>query len=278
LLESLCEPTNNNSSNTSHIFIHRDLKKVDNPIEEEYQHKTSTIDVHAGFYRYLFRLRKDTGTRKYDEIKTVVHEYGSKLIGDYRLIITGHSLGAALSTVFGLFASADERFTSRGPIKMYTFGSPYVGGKSFLKAFRHQEEAHKIQYLRMHNVRDGVAHMPVGWRGRFQHVGVSLEIHRLPEGCWKWRGQRLPTLSYGKQQSDRALYWKAFRENWFFNMPLPWNTAKAHTLHELRKRLLPAVELLEEDRLSITLHKVYEELVYENEDDGDGGRGRKEGA
>ena len=126
-----------------------------NPIEEDYENKSAKIDVHAGFHRYLFRIRKDTGTRKYDEIRTVVHEYGSKIIGDYRLVITGHSLGAALSTVFGLFASAEERFTARGPIKLYTFGSPYVGGKAFLEAFRHQESTRKIQYLRMHNVRDG---------------------------------------------------------------------------------------------------------------------------
>jgi hypothetical protein len=246
----------------------RDIKKVENPIEEDYQDKSPYIDVHTGFYRYLFRIRKDTGTRKYDEIKTVVHEYGSKLIGDdYRLIVTGHSLGAALSTVFGLFASADERFTSRGPIKMYTFGSPYVGAKNFLMAFRHQELTRKIQYLRMHNVRDGVAHMPIGWRGRFQHVGVSIKIHRLPAGCWKWRGQRRPTVYYGKEKSNQELYWKAFRENWFFNMPLPWNTAKAHTLHELRKRLLPAVELLDEERLNITLDQLYEELVYKEEGD-----------
>lgn len=136
-------------------FHHRDLKSVDNPIEENYENKKDKIDVHAGFYRYLFRIRKDTGTRKYDEIRTVVHGYGSKLIGDYSLVITGHSLGAALSTVFGLFASSDERFTARGPIRMYTFGSPYVGGKMFLEAFRHQEYSRKIQYVRLHNVRDG---------------------------------------------------------------------------------------------------------------------------
>ena len=109
--------------------------------------------------------------------------------------------------------------------------------------------------------------MPIGWRGKFQHVGVSVQIHRIPKGCFKWRGQREPTVYYCKERSSWALYWKAFRENWFFNMPLPWNTAKAHTLHELRKRFLPAVALLDETDLAITLDELYHFLVYDDSDD-----------
>jgi len=91
-----------------------------------------------------------------------------------------------------------------------------------------------------------------------------VKIHRIPKGCWKWRGQRQPDAEYCKATSSRALYWKAFRENWFLNMPLPWNTAKAHTLHELRKRWLPAVACMDEADLNITLDEIYEELVYDD--------------
>jgi len=50
----------------------------------------------------------------------VAQKYGLEIIGeDYQLEVTGHSLGAALSTVFSFYASClpDERFTKDKPIK-----------------------------------------------------------------------------------------------------------------------------------------------------------------
>ena len=66
-----------------------DLKKVENPIQEDFPSKSKHIKVHNGFYRFLFRVRKDTGTRKYDEIANILHHYGSKLGDEYSLVITG---------------------------------------------------------------------------------------------------------------------------------------------------------------------------------------------
>lgn len=84
----------------------RNFSTVDNPIHEGYDGRTETIDVSSGFYQYLFRLRKDTGTTKYDEITNMVCEYGKERIGEkFNLVVTGHSLGGALSSVFSFFAS-----------------------------------------------------------------------------------------------------------------------------------------------------------------------------
>ena len=131
------------------------FKRVANPVKESYRKRTDHIRMHRGFYRYLFRQRKDTGTSKYDEICNKVQEYGSSLIGeDYSLVINGFSLGAALSTVFGFYASTDERFTQYGPVKVFTFGCPYVAGHEFSRAFRHQESKQKLQLARFHNNRD----------------------------------------------------------------------------------------------------------------------------
>lgn len=133
----------------------RNLKNVENPIDEDYDDKSSTVDICSGFYQYLFRVRKDTGTTKYDEITNMVCEYGKERIGEkFHLVLTGHSLGGALSTVFSFFASADERFTRHGPVKCFNFGSPYVGGLKFQTAFHHQERQHKLIYARLFNHND----------------------------------------------------------------------------------------------------------------------------
>lgn len=56
-------------------------------------------------------MRKDTGTRKYDEIANKAYEYGSSMIGDdFNLFINGYSLGGGLGVLFGFHASTDERY------------------------------------------------------------------------------------------------------------------------------------------------------------------------
>lgn len=129
------------------------LMKVNNPIKDGTLPKR--IGIYSGFYRYLFRAREDTKTTKYDEIITLAHKYGLETIGeDYTMVVCGHSLGAALSTVFSFHASTDERFTKNGPIKVFTFGSPYVGGHGFADCWRHQESQSKLQYARFYNHND----------------------------------------------------------------------------------------------------------------------------
>eukprot|EP00956_Cyclotella_meneghiniana_P032210 scaffold87397_cov70-Cyclotella_meneghiniana.AAC.21 len=83
----------------------------------------ATVKLHNGFYSYLFRKRQDTGTTKYHQIAEVAHRIGSENFGeDYRLVVCGHSLGAALSTVFSFWASTDDRFTRNGPLQMNGVG------------------------------------------------------------------------------------------------------------------------------------------------------------
>ena len=126
------------------------LQPVPNPIKGESHPKQ--IHIYAGFYSYLFRVRKDTGTTKYHEIASLAHTYGIEKIGeDYSLVVCGHSLGAALSTVFAFHVSAEDQFTQNGPVKVFTFGSPYVGGHDFGDMFRYQEIQKKIQYGRFYN-------------------------------------------------------------------------------------------------------------------------------
>jgi hypothetical protein len=53
-----------------------------------------------------------------------------------------------------LALQTDKRFTQSGPVKCFNFGSPYVGGRKFLRAFHHQERQHLLMYARFFNHND----------------------------------------------------------------------------------------------------------------------------
>lgn len=261
----------------NHIFDF-DQASVQNPVKDDFEGKPSRIKIHSGFYRYLFRRRKDTGTTKYDEIANVLHGYGSQIIGeDYSLYVTGHSLGGALSTLFGFYASTDERFTKNGPVRLFTFGSPYVGGYSFCKSFKYQEQSGKLQHARFHNVRDIVVHLPfnltLSKRGsKYRHVGIGIKLprrrHRLLACC-----TRHPKIHYSSNDGYFASSWRAIRDNFVFNSPLPWRIRLVHGLNEHQKRMIRGNEVPERGAdgtgrknlrlLSKSLDELYETLVLE---------------
>jgi hypothetical protein len=129
-------------------------KTTPNPVNEDFSGKKDLIKLHRGFFMYLFRNRKDNDTCKYDEIANVTHWYGKQIGDNYEVVATGHSLGAAMATLFSFYASTDERFTKRGPVKCITFASPMVGGQAFADSFRHQERNKKLMLARFHNATD----------------------------------------------------------------------------------------------------------------------------
>ena len=254
-----------------------DLKRVENPIKGEGLRRH--MKVHNGFYRFLFRTRKDTGTRKYDEIANILHYYGSKFGNDYSLVVTGYSLGGALSTIFSLYASTDEKFTNIGPIQLYTFGCPYVGGTAFYDSFRHQERKGKLQLARFFNNRDGVAHLPVSWTGEYQHVGIGVRLPKVRSRLLRYLvPEPIPRIRYPRDKSRLGFYLRSLKENYFFNMSLPWKIRETHGLNELQKRLLRARVLSENsDRYplhNMSLNDLYDALVFNDEDDESGGKRR----
>ena len=82
-------------SDWAHAFATQDTA-TSNPIKKgAYPNWPKNIRVHGGFHKYLFRVRKDTGSTKYDEIAAKLMHY-CNIVGDgVTLTVTGHSLGAA---------------------------------------------------------------------------------------------------------------------------------------------------------------------------------------
>ena len=243
--------------------------KILNPVKDDFEGKKKFLRVFSGLYTYLFRKRKDTGTTKYDEIANMAHKYGLERIGqDYKLFVTGHSLGGALTNFFSFYASTDERFTKNGPVKGIAFASPYMGGHSWADSFRHQERMKKLQVVQVRNSSDVIPRIPanflIGRRGPlWRHVGIGVTLPRLPKLGFKWK----PLVHYwGKEKScwDSTIH--GYRRNLLFHISYlrPWTLNSSHTLFELQDRLMYG-ELNSEDGggfllLQSTLDELYEKL------------------
>lgn len=121
------------------------------------------IKIHSGFYDYLLSPDYNCGLNskgnKFDEIIGIISPL-LKLHPDYRLYVTGHSLGGALATLFSFKAAACHPTPFQMPITCVSIASPKVGDDGFRKAFQLLEEAGKLRHLRVANSLDPVTQNP----------------------------------------------------------------------------------------------------------------------
>lgn len=111
-----------------------------------WQHDSDTVgEVHAGFKGELDKIGPDIS-------KWIKQFEGTKLI------ITGHSLGAAMATLFA--ARVNKR---GGDVELYTYGSPRAGDRTWSRQFD------EIQAYRFVNTNDIVCTVPPF--GFYTHVG-----------------------------------------------------------------------------------------------------------
>ena len=129
--------------------------------------------VHAGFREELNKL--------WGLVKIIIKDFPEKT-----LYICGHSLGAAMATIC---ASRAEEF--RPVDGLYTYGSPRVGTRSFVKGI-------KTRHWRFVNNNDVVTRVPLALMG-YKHHGQLVYINHYGKirkmTMWqrikdKWRGWR----------------------------------------------------------------------------------------
>jgi len=135
--------------------------------------------VHGGFQQEVDDVWMEL-------VKELEHNDQLKVRKD--VYITGHSLGAAMATISA---------TRYQPSALFTFGSPRVGGKHFIKNI-------KCPHYRFMNNNDIVCRIPPAWLG-FRHHGEMIYFNRFGDKQLK------PTWTdffYGIGQSWKR--WKFF--------------------------------------------------------------------
>lgn len=126
--------------------------------------------VHRGIYELYVGLAPDM-------VGTVVDTHAQ--FPGYTIVLTGHSLGGALSTHLALELWEQQLLQST----VYTFGSPRVGNMQFAQRF---SDGLGDSTFRVTHALDMVPHLPLKVLG-FRHV--QTEVHQDTDGHFHWCAQ-----------------------------------------------------------------------------------------
>jgi len=133
--------------------------------------------VHRGFYNYLFNNRRADGDQRFDMILDDIKPF---VEDGYKIYVTGHSLGAALSSLLSFKLAGSPKSWIPKPITCISFASPFNGSSGFRTAFTELEKMGLIRYLRVTVDSDVIPTAPpfsLGWRRRLmKHVGINLRL------------------------------------------------------------------------------------------------------
>lgn len=124
--------------------------------------------VHEGFYG-VFRQFRGELMESIREVKR-----GLRTGHGARLLVTGHSLGAALATLCAYEIAV--RFEDRFQVRMYNFASPRVAGNVFRDNFHGRLASAAFRFV---NTKDIVPDVPPVWGPYwwcYHHVGQPFEF------------------------------------------------------------------------------------------------------
>jgi hypothetical protein len=168
-----------------------------------------------------------------------------------RLGVTGHSLGAALATLFGFYAAMDQRILQNGkPVEVFSFASPFVGDHRFRTAFKLLEGEGKIVHARIVNNHDFVPMLPFispkvdleqkltfeSWDfSWYKHVGLQIFLAQ-PEA------NKAAFVDYPIKEGVFALAASLWQSNIVSSAPLLLEAGTSHSLAEYQSRIETAIQ------------------------------------
>jgi len=202
------------------------MKQLPNPLYDDNKKNETTfpqremVGIHKGFFDYLLHHKGKDGKSKFE----VIHEHLDRFheeYPDFTLSVTGHSLGAALATLFSYLTVCEYegKTTVKTPIKCYVFASPRVGNDSFVQSFQELEIQGKIQFLRVANKRDFITKMPERSLfpnadiNMFKHAGIELKLYPKKDCKINY-----PAV-YGKSNFSR--FWRGSMQTVRYYIPYP---------------------------------------------------------
>ncbi|KAI6198891.1 Class 3 lipase protein [Aphelenchoides besseyi] len=127
--------------------------------------------VHRYFYRAFITLWNDGGMK--NEFESLTKQYP-----DYSIIVTGHSLGAAISSLASAAILKERKFTNP-KVYHYNYGQPRVGDADF--AVAHTQLI--PDFYRVTHGRDGVTVVPDTSLGFVHHAGEVWYNNTMEPGA-----------------------------------------------------------------------------------------------
>lgn len=101
------------------------------------------------------------------QVKTLLQRRAANTNASHAVVVTGHSLGAALATLY----AAENALIHKVPIRsLYTFASPKIGDDDFVKTFNNLS----LDSWRVVNSRDLIPHLPPGLF--YRHVNTEKQF------------------------------------------------------------------------------------------------------
>ena len=193
-----------------------ELHNRPNPVKGEGQDEK--IGIHHGFDEYLLKRRKSEDC-KYDEILRQVEALFDEndRYKDYKLYVTGHSLGGALACLFSFETAAAALTAGKDskiplPLTCVSVASPRVGNEAFQIAFGALEKQGALRHLRVAHAQDPVTMMPKTSSARMLAMlspVTFLAVHakdRLfaSRDTYRHTGVKLRLLSDKKANKDKG--------------------------------------------------------------------------
>ena len=178
------------------------------------------VFVHRGFHEYLFDNKRAKGEQSYVSILDDLRDIMSSVDEGYKIYVTGHSLGAALSTLLAFKLAAEDEEWIPKPISCINYASPLLGTDGFRAAFFELEKMGLVRCLRINNKGDVVPTVPpfsLEMRSRLmKHVGINLRLTRnsfiLSHPSTNW---------FGIVNASRNSFLKLWRRiNYYHGLPL----------------------------------------------------------
>jgi hypothetical protein len=166
------------------------------------------------------------------DVKTLLVKYPG-----YKIYMTGHSMGAALSSVASLYFACDDDLPK--PISCINFASPRFGAWNVFQGVQHLEMTKKLRVLRTINENDLVTAIP-SWG--YWHSGWQINTYK--PGRW-WNKKPRPDVEY-LSPLDGA--WTRYGKTWTNSIISNLNLGYDHG--DYISRIKVAKDYLEETSLN----------------------------